>query len=365
MTKVVAGWLAVMLIGAPLLGQNLCEYQAPETYLQDLKISFYYRHFDAPDGPGPEVSSGRLFSSYYLLQDSPTFGLSFTGSGEVNLQGLQVGGIAGEASGTLRRYFQEEAPYFAFGGLEASWASGFALPGVEVRGGLGYGHFTDVTPLAKAYRIEAKLLEQGAIAAALSNEALLAVAREIGRRAEFPGLADLVAAVEEIIEAETHATLDARALLTIEEIIEEEGWSRYCGYALQLGVGYQLLDPEGQERDFLVTMSAEGALAPEPGSQLLVRASFSGPIPITEQYTLTLTASYDYRLNETTTFVAQYSLRQVKPAGQVPAGDQSALFRLNFDFGGADFSLQVTFSKVAEDPTWTQDLIMSVGMDIL
>jgi hypothetical protein len=236
---------------------------------------------------------------------------------------------------------------------------------VEVRGGLGYGHFTDVTPLAKAYRIEAKLLEQGAIAAALSNEALLAVAREIGRRAEFPELADLVAAVEEIIEAETHATLDARALLTIEEIIEEEGWSRYCGYALQLGVGYQLLDPEGQERDFLVTMSAEGALAPEPGSQLLVRASFSGPIPITEQYTLTLTASYDYRLNETTTFVAQYSLRQVKPAGQVPAGDQSALFRLNFDFGGADFSLQVAFSKVAEDPTWTQDLIMSVGMDIL
>lgn len=365
MVKVAVGWLAAAVILVPLWGQNLCEYQAPETYLQDLKLSFYYRHFDAPDAPGPEVSSGRLFASYYLLQDSPTFGLSFTGSGELHLQGLAIGKIAGEGSGTLRRYFQEEAPYFAFGGVEASWASGFTLPGVEVRGGLGYGHFTDVTPLAKAYRIEAKLLELGAIASALSKQAIMAVAEQIARRAEFPQLADLMAALEEIIEGETHATLDARALLAIEEVVEEEGWSRYCGYALQVGVGYELVDPEGMPRDFLVTMSAEGALAPEPGSQLLVRASLSGPLPIAEQYTLTFTASYDYRLNDTTTFVAQYSLRQVKPREQLPAGDQSAAFRLNFDFGGADFSLQITFSKVAEDPTWTQDLLISVGMDIL
>jgi len=347
------------------VAQSLCDYRTPETYVQDLNLSFYYRHWDDPATAGPDISSGRLFLDYNLLKDSPSLGYAFVGAGELRLVGLGFAGTAGQASGTVRRYLAEGLPYFAFGGVESSWASGFPQPGVEVRAGLGYGHFTDVTPMAKAYRIEAKLLTLGAIPASLSEDTLVAIADEIGRMAEFDDLTALISEIEAVIEAETGATLDARALLAIEEIVKETGKERYCGYAVQLGLGYELLDPQGGEQDFLLTLSADGALAPEPGSQLLVRASLSGPYQIMEQHTLTLSASYDFQLNDTTSFTAEYSLRQVKPKGQLPAGDQSASFQLTFNLERADLSLQVTFSKVAEAPGWTQDFLISVGMDVI
>ena len=352
--------LAVVGIG---LAQSLCSYQTPETQLEELSLSFYYRHYDDPDTPGPDISSGRLFVNYNSLYDSPGLGYSLSGVGELSLVGLSSAGLAGQGSATVRRYFAEGAPYFAFGGLESSWSSSFPQPGVEVRAGLGYGHFTDVTPMAKALRISERLLEMNAIPASLSDGTLREVANLIGA-AEYENISDLVAAIEQAVEGATHVTLDAKALLEIEEIVKKAGDKRYCGYAVQLGVGYELLDPRGEPRDFLLTLSADGALAPEPGSQLLLRASLSGPYNILEQYTLVLTASYDYQLNDTTTFSAEYSLRQVKPLGQVPAGDQSAAFQLTLNLGLADVSLQVTFSKVAEAPGWTQDFLISVGMDL-
>jgi len=358
--------LAVVLCAFAWAGaQSLCDYKTPETSLEDMSLSFYYRHYDDPATPGPDISSGRLFLSYNLLYDSPALGYALAGSGELSLDNLGLAGIVGQASGTVRRYFSEGLPYFAFGGIESSWASGFPRPALELRAGLGYGHFADVTPMAKAYRIETKLLTIGAIASSFSDETLLAIAEEIGRRAEYGDISELVAAVEGIIEESTGATLDARALLAIEDIIQATGSERYCGYAVQFGMGYEIIDPRGETRDFLLTLSADGALAPEPGSQLLLRASLSGPYRITEQYTLTLSASYDYQLNDTTSFTAEYAMRQVKPLGQVPAGDQSASFQLSFDLGGVDLTLQVTFSKVAEAPGWTQDFLISVAMDLL
>ena len=360
----VAVLAALVVLGGIGLAQSLCSYQTPETQLEDLSISFYYRHYDDPETPGVDISSGRLFLNYNSLYDSPQLGYSLTGVGELNLAGFGFAGLAGQGSATVRRYLAEGAPYFAFGGLESSWSSGFSQPGVEVRAGLGYGHFTDVTPMAKAVRIEGKLLAMNAIPASFPEGLLEEVARTIGAAAEYESTSELVAALENLIEEATSVTLDAKALLAIEDIVTEAGDRRYCGYAVQLGVGYELLDPRGEARDFLLTLSADGALAPEPGSQLLLRASLSGPYNIMEQYTLVLTASYDYQLNDTTTFSAEYSLRQVKPLGQVPAGDQSAAFQLSLNLGLADVSLQVTFSKVAEASGWTQDLLISVGIDL-
>lgn len=364
MRKVFLIFPILAIAGLTVFSMSLCDYQAPQTFLQDLGLSFYYRYYEDPNTPGPDVSSGRLFADYNLLYDSPSFGYAVSGTGELNLAGLAVAGVSGQAAANVRRYLLEGAPYFAFGGLESSWASGFSQPGVEVRAGLGYGHFTDVTPMAKALRIEKKLLEMGTIPASLSSGDLIKVAQIIGSAAQYEEISSLVAAVAEVIKGATQTDLDAKALFVIEEIVKDTGTKRYCGYAVQAGIGYELLDPRGGTRDFVLTLSADGALAPEPGSQLLLRASVSGPYNLMEQYTLILNASYDYQLNDTTTFRAEYAMRQVKPAGQLPAGDQSAAFQLSLDLGLANVSLQVTFSKVAEAPAWTQDFLVSVGMDL-
>ncbi len=364
MKKYVLSALVLAIAGAAF-GQSLCDYRTPETSIEDLKVSLYYRHYDVPTAPGPEISSGRIYANYTHIYDSPDLGYSLTGSAEVELAGFSFAGIAGQGAATVRRYLAKGAPYFAFGGLESTWSSSFSHPGVEVRAGLGYGHFTDVTPMAKAIRIEERLLAMNAIPASLPGETLNSVAQIIGSSAEYEKLSDLVADVAKAIQDASGATLNAKALLAIEEIVKETGRSRYCGYAIQLGLGYQLVNPQDQNREFVITASADGALAPEPGSQLLVRASLSGPYDILDKHVLTITASYDYQLNSTTSFTAEYSLRQVKPAGQAPAGDQSASFQLSLNLGQAELSLQVTFSKTAEAPSWTQDIIISVGMDLL
>ncbi|MGC9530002.1 MAG: hypothetical protein ACP5G2_05210 [Candidatus Bipolaricaulaceae bacterium] len=363
--RAVAMLLAALAAAAPGWAQNLCDYRAPETSLQDLNLSFYYRHYEDPATPGADISSGRLYLSYSRLFDSPALGYAFDGSTELSLTNLSLAGMAAQASGTVRRYLGEELPYFAFGGVESSLAFGQTHPALEVRAGLGYGHFTDVTPMAMAYHIEGKLLRMGALAAPLSDQNIADIAAELGRAEEYEDVSALVAAVEGIVEQQTGVTLDARALLAIEDVIQQTGRERYCGYAIQFGMGYELLDPQQGPRDFLLALSADGAVAPTPDSQLLVRGSLSGPYRLLEQYTLVFAASYDYQLNGTTSFAAKYNLRQVKPPQQTPAGKQSATFQLGFDLGGLDLTLQVVFSKTAEAQAWTQDLLISAVMDIL
>ena len=343
---------------------SLCDYQSPETYLADMHLSFSYRYFDDPATVGTDIDSGRLALSYSQLADAPSMGYTLAGTGEITLTQLRPSGGLGQASGTLRFYLSEEMPYFAFGGFEASIATGQPQPGLEIRTGLGYGRFSDVTPLAKAFSIEEELLALDAIPASLDDAVLLAVAEEIGRQAEYETIDDLVAAVEGLIEAATGVELDALAILTVEEIILETGDERYCGWAVQAGIGYELLDPYGGGRDFLLAASADAALAPAPDSQLLLRASFSGPFEITEENTLSIKASYDYAVNERTTLLAGYSLQRVKPAGKDATDSQSATLEVSLDVGQADVAVQLVVSKAADATGWSKDLVISAAMDL-
>ncbi len=360
---VVLGGLLVSMVcfGGPL---SLCDYQSPETYLADMHLSFSYRYFDNPATVGTDVDSGRLALSYSQLADAPWMGYTFAGTGEITLTQLRPSGGLGQASGTLRFYMSEELPFFAFGGFETSMATGQLQMGLELRTGLGYGRFSDVTPLAKAFSIEEELLALDAIPSPLDDAVLLAVAEEIGRQAEYETIDDLVAAVEGPIEAATGVELDALAILTIEETILATGDERYCGWAVQAGIGYELLDPYAGERDFLLAVSTDAAFAPEPGSQFLLRASFSGPFEITEENTLSVTASYDYSVNETTSLLASYSLQRIKPAEKDATDSQSATLEVAFDVGEADVAVQLVVSKTADATDWSEDLVISAAMDL-
>jgi len=364
LTLMALGWvvMGVAGIGTPL---SLCDYRSPETDLSSMHLCFHYRYFDDPETVSPDISSGRVALGYSRLVDSQSMGYSLAGTGEINLTDLQPTSGLGQAAGTLRFYLSEEMPYFAFGGLETSLATGRPQPGVEVRTGLGYGRFSDVTPLAKAFRIERKLLALEAIPHALTDEVLLAVAEEIGRQAEYETVDELVATVEGYIEEAAGVTLNARAILVIEEVILATGGARYCGGAVQAGIGYELIDPYGGKRDFVLVASADTAFAPEPGSQLLLRASFSGPFEIAEENTLTVSASYDYSVNGTTTLIAKYSLQRIKPFGLEATDTQSATLELAFNVGRADVAFQLALTKTADATGWSQDFVISAAMDLL
>jgi len=359
--------VGVVLLGFALTGWpvSICEYHSPVTYLSSMRVSFAYRYFDDAATSGVDVNSGRITLDYDQLFDSPDFGFTLLGSAELAMDDFVPIGWLGHGAGTFRYYIAEEMPFFGFGGLEASLATSQPQPGVDVLIGAGYGRFTDVTPLAKAVTIGEELADLGAFTGPLSDATLIAIAGAIGREIEYEALKDLVADVEGLIEAETGAELDALALLTIEEVILATGDSRKCGWAIQGGIGYELVDPFGGARTVVVSIGGDAAYASGPKDQLLFHASFTGPFDILHENTLTATATYEYALSEDSTLYADYTLQRVQPLGLAASTSHAAGLSVGFDVRGIDVTLQISLTREAGDPGWSIDVSLAAAMDLL
>ena len=359
--------LGVLLIGVMAFGgtMSLCNYHSPQTNLTDLKLSMSYRYFDDPAVAGVEENSGKIALDYSQLFDSPDYGFTLAGSGSINFDDFAIAAGLGQGSGTFRYYLSEDMPVFGFGGANASYSLGQAKPGVNVSIGVGYGRFNDVTPLAKAVNIQKDLLALGAISDPLSEDTLMAIATEIGKKVEYATIKDLVAAIEPLIEQEAGVTLDARALITVEDDVLATGDSASCGWAVQAGLGYELIDAAGGAQDVLVTISGDASLAPAPGSQMMLHTTFYGPFDIASENTLSVNASYDYALKENVDLIINYQLQRVQPLGGTVTDSQAVTASVSFNIGGAAISLQAGFSKGIGASDWSRGLTISAGMDLI
>jgi len=351
---------------------GLCDYKPPQTDLTSVWLSGTYRYFDDPATAGVDVNAGRATMGLAKLFDSPGFGYTVSGVGELGFANLALASLAAQGAATARYYFASGEPYFGFGSLSAGYATGQPKPGITLSVGAGYGRFSDVTPLAKAFRIQAMLLARKQLAQNLPDDTLLAVAKEIGRWAEYaagkdPATAakDLAAAVGRLIEAGAKIRLDLRAVLAIEEEILATGRERYCGWAVQAGLGYELVDPYGDPQDVVVTASADAAYAPNPDGQLLFRALAVGPFDIVNQHTLSVILSYEQALSPTSSFLANAALQRVKPLGAGPKDSLSLNAQVSFVWGKANVGVALGLSKAADAPGWSVDLSLSLAMKIL
>lgn len=356
-----------LVLAVPGWGLGLCDYRAPETSLLDMGISFSYHYLEDPDRPGIEVNSGNVSFTFAQIYSAPERGFTLDANGILGLRGFALADASVESGGTYRYYVDPAEPFFLFGGFEARWRTGapYLQPWFQVSLGAGYGRFSDVTPLAKAMLISEDLLRLGAIPASLSDEALMAIAQEIGRRVEYEELADLVAAVEGIVETDAGVELDAHAVLAIERRIAEAGRDRYCGGAIQAGLGYEVLDPQMGARDVVLNASADWAVAPEPRSQLLLRGDLSAPLPWKDAYRATFVGTYDYEITGETAFTASYSLEWIKGEGMAAAEDRhAAVFQLGLNLGGWDVALRLTFTKDPGDVGWTQEFAVTAAIDL-
>lgn len=344
---------------------GLCDYRPPKTDLVSLWLAGTYRYFDSPGTPGVEVNAGRAGVSFSRLYDSPSLGYSLTAIGELGVVNLAPSSAAGQGSGTLRHYVAEGEPYFGFVGFDGGYATGQPRPGLTVSVGAGYGRFTDVTPLAKAFRIQAILFERKTISAALGDEVLLAVGKEIGRRVEYADVKDLVAAVVGLIERASGVKVDPRTVLMIEDEIIAPGRERYCGWVVQAGIGYELVDPYDGPRDVVVTASANAAYPPEPGSQLLFRAAAAGPFDIVNQHTVTFTVSYERALSPTLWLQGNLVLQRVKPLNLAAMDSISGTFQVTFSIGAANIGISLSVGRAAGAAEWSKDLSILLTMKLL
>lgn len=353
---------SVAVFAAPL---SLCDFHSPQTSLTDLRLSVSYRYFDNPAVAGVEVNSGKIGLDYLQLFDSVDYGFTLSGGGSVNLDDFAIDGGLGQGNGTFRYYLTEELPVFGFGGANVSYSFGQSQPAASVSVGVGYGRFSDVTPMAKAMTIQKDLISLGAISGPLSDDALMAVAEEIGRRVEYSTIKELVAAIEPIIEQTAGVTLDARALLTVEDDILATGDEASCGWALQAGLGYELIDASGGAQDVLVTISGDASLAPAPGSQLTLHGAFYGPFDILSENTLTASGVFDYALKQDVNLILNYQLQRIQPLIGNVSESQSITASVSFNIGQADIAVEAGLTKGSGATGWSQEITISAGMDLL
>lgn len=345
----------------------LCGYTPPRSEFRDLKLAANYRYYnDQFKDDRDNVNSGSLRASFSRLLDAPAFGI--TQQGNLNLD-MNRGLFGYQADGAVNlRAYLEKTNVFGFAGLEAQGAMTFLNPGMRVSAGTGYGRFKDVTALSKALKIHERLLGLKALSAPLPPALLFELADAIGRRLEFPDLASLVQHLEELIEASgfvSQGQLGAIALLRIEEILTETADEKLCGWELRVGMGYELLDPQRGDRDWLTLASFEYALAPAPRSQFKSSLRFSSTLALLEDYVLIAQASYSFRITETIDTQASYNFVRTKPRGRLPLDIQSIYVRLTFQVqANLNLALQLEFTLASDFEEWTQGLTITANYDL-
>ena len=284
---------------------SICDYTPPESRIVSADLRGSFQWYDGPyaDDRARAVSMtagadyGNLFSSdafghrldahAELRGTADQWSLDFRGDGD--LKAFWSGDLFGLGA------FGVDA---ASDGLEA-----------DLTAGVGTGRFRDVTPMAKAIRIQNELLDLDVLLAPLESEPLLALAQILGDIGptddeKTVALAELLISTGLVQDDD----LGVRGLLAIEETVASSEGGRLCGGDVQARIGLAtIVMPE-------VSLAITGillynvALVPDPVSQLTSNASLKVRLAHLDELRAELGLSASRRLPEGWTARADYRL---------------------------------------------------------
>lgn len=347
----------------------LCNYRSPRTNLSDLEISFSYNYHNDPYGLSDrDRNFGQLKVDFTRLYDSPEFGFDASIKNDMTISVLRLSTYLITADGNFKRYFASDTPYFGFAGISGKSASAYEMIRLAVSFGIGYGRFTDVTPLAKAMKIDDYLVEHKSISKRLDDLDVEAIAIEIDSIDTYDSLADLLGVVQEIIEGSglTKAGgLDALDIYEIGRIIADDDHPRYCGGDVKLGVGYEIIDPFGGPSDFLATAAFNYAFTTTPQAQFLAQGSFLGSYEILQTHQISLALSCDYVLTDIISLFSSYSFSRETWDG-VPTDTHTISLELELTpIETARVALGMHFAHEPYYLEWSMDVTLLISMDLL
>lgn len=361
--------LLLVAITAATYAIPLYFYRVPRTHISDLELSFSYRFYDDRfyDGRG-DLNVGNLGITYFSLFDSPRFGYSVVGNADLELRAQDPPLIYQiTVIGNVNYFFDPQDLFFGFIGLSGRGSSAYDAPGLLVSLGAGYGRFTDVTPLAQAVRIEARLRARGSLVELLTYADLLSIAHTIGQRHRYETIADLLAALQEKIEWTMKTRpdgLDALDIYIIAAIIEDERFKRFSGWDVRFGLGFELIDPFGGERDLVAISEFNIAFAPEPGSQLVLRGTFTGARDLLKTHSMSIRADYHYLLTEIIDLKGGYTFLRDSEAGDYRhrhSIDLGIVVKLP---GDTNITLNLALIHGYGYEEWSKELSIKLNMDL-
>ncbi|MCD5416157.1 hypothetical protein LR032_03525 [Candidatus Bipolaricaulota bacterium] len=361
--------LLLALAGMTAVTIPLCEYISHRTDISDLRINFAYRYHNDPYGlRGRDIDEGELFIDFTRRFDSPDFGFNIAVTTDMRISTVALSSFSVIAEGDLKRYFAAGAPHFGVAGVRAKTSSAYETIGLFVRLGIGYGRFTDVTPLAKALKINAHLLEQEAISEHLARIDLLSIAHEIDNIDTYETLADLLTVLRQIIEGSGLVRiggLDALNIYEMARIIEDDRHPRFCGGNVSVGIGYEILDPMKGRNDILATAVFNYALITTPQAQLLISGSFSGAYDFLATHQIRITAAYDYIISDIVSLSALHSFSRETRGGLPTDKHDLAIDLMLTPVEGAYVALGMRFAHRPWFLELRKDITFRIGMDLL
>jgi hypothetical protein len=289
--------LLLIVVAPPAAaGLPLCDFTPAESRLTKLTFQGNLQLIADPSQQDhPRPVTGTLQGSFMQLMDSPLFGYRLEAEGDLNLSPTGIDPRL-RATSSFKRYFRED--FFNVGALDIeSYATAPLV--ADLTGGLGRGRFRDVTPLAKATRIQNSLLDQGALQGPFGEKTL----QELAKRLAQPGasLGELMEQLEKLIEATglvTGGELGAEALLRIEQIATSSEEARLCGWEVQASLGLEMSGfPPARFNEALV-VSWDYALVPDPISQWTVSARLISGFRLMADHSLQASIFYGRRIGE-------------------------------------------------------------------
>ena len=356
---------AVFALGVSTAAVGLCDFRAPTTDLTQLFLAMNYTYLDTPDTPQVDVSSGRFSFTFARVHDEPDRALSVGSTSEFTLHHLSLDRALGDAYFTTRFYLPQEDPLYVFAEVKADYTATSGQSGLELRAGAGYGRLTDVTPLAKALRIQETLTEDLVLETPLPDEAIQEIAKLIAQETQFSGIGELVSRIESVIEAASGADLNTRALLIIAEQIRSTDAAQQCGWALQAGIGYELVRRFGGSRLLLFTLSTDIARPLSLASRVEAHADFSRPLFVSGANALSVSLHYNRRLSNTTRLVAEYALQRVQQATEALNVGETIELQWVFDLGRMDLTVSGSLTRGSGMSGWVEALVVSARVDLL
>jgi len=299
------GTLLVLATSAVAVALPPCAYTPTESLSTQLTLQGNLR----AEGSGAAIASlgGELTADFSRLYTSAPSAYSLNGTGDLAI-GVTGPALKIDGSGDFKRFVADDR--FAVGALKLDYTQGTGLE-VDLTGGLGVGRFRDVTPLAKAIRIQNTLIDHGILLAPFTDETLQSLASEIGRVGAT--VSDQLTALEQAI-VDTGlvkgGTLGARGLLAMEDILNASGETRLCGFDLQARFGAAVTGLPAAVVSEAVVVQARFARAPDPVSQWTASARWTSGFSPLSRYQITASASFARRVGAGFRWTVAYNVNR-------------------------------------------------------
>ena len=365
MFLVLVGAISVAVSGAV----PLCHYRSPNTDIDDLGINFSYHYYNDPYGLSErDIDAGQLLLDYSRRHESPDFGFDVAVKNDMKISTVALSSFLINAQGSVKRYFSPDQPFFGIAGATGKSSSSYKTIGLSAKLGVGYGRFTDVTPLAKAVEIGAYLFKQESITSHLEELDLEALAQEIDNIDTYKSMNLLLGELQSIIEGSGFARpsgLNALDIYEMAQIVQDDSHPRYCGGSFSIGLGYELLDPMQESNDLLATASFDYAFTTTPKAQFLVRGNFSGAYDFLNTNQMDIRACYDYMITDLVDVSLAYSFSRETWDG-VPTDKHDLSVDVTFTpVKNANIILSMRFGHEPYYLEWKQEITFQIGMKLL